>query len=136
MNKKIFFGLITLAALFSCGKETIELDSKSSSIVGKWENQTYSNDTITFTKAPEKKEYEYLLEFKSDGSLLERKNAGWCGTPPIAYADYDGSWEMKDSIIRVSVGYWGGQAKYEWKLISVSQNQLKMAIIKTEFNEK
>ena len=136
MNRKIFFGLIALAMLFSCSKEVIERDTKSLSIVGKWENQTYKNDTITFTKAPEKKEYEYLLEFKSDGSLLERKNAGWCGTPPIAYADYDGSWEMNDSIIKASVGYWGGQAKYQWKLLLVTQNQLKMVILKTEFNEK
>jgi len=136
MNRKIFFGLIAFAALFSCSKETIELDAKSSSIVGKWENQTYKNDTIIFTKASEKKEYEYLLQFKSDGSLMERKNSGWCGTPPIAYADYDGSWEMNDSIIKVSVGYWGGQAKYQWKLLSVTQNQLKMVILKTEFNEK
>ena len=136
MNRKIFFGLIALAALFSCSKEASELDARSLSIVGKWENQTYKNDTITFTKAPEKKEYEYLLEFKLDGSLMERKNSGWCGTPPIAYADYDGSWEMNDSIIKVSVGYWGGQAKYQWKLLSVTQNQLKMVILKTEFNEK
>jgi hypothetical protein len=133
MNRKIFFGLIALAMFFSCSKEAIEFDTKSSSIVGKWENQTYKNDTIIFTKAPEKKEYEYLLEFKSDGSLLERKNAGWCGTPPIAWENYDGSWEMNDSIIKVSVGYWGGQAKYQWKLISVSQNQLKILNIKTEY---
>ncbi len=133
MNRKIFFGLITLAALFSCSKETIELDAKSSSIVGKWEKPTYSNDTLTFAKAPEKKEYEYLIQFKSDGSLMERKNAGWCGTPPIAWENYEGSWEMKDSVIRVSVGYWGGQAKYQWKLLSVSQNQLKILNVKSEY---
>lgn len=134
MNRITIIILIVLAALISCTKETTnELDAKSSLVVGKWENPSYKNDTIIFTKAQEKKEYEYLIQFKTDGSLVERKNAGWCGTPPIAYADYDGNWEMKDSIIKVLVGYWGGQAKYEWKLLSVDQNQLKILNIKTEF---
>lgn len=133
MTRKIFFILIVFVALISCTKETFELDAKSSLVVGKWENQSYKNDTITFTKAQEKKEYEYLIQFKTDGSLVERKNAGWCGTPPIAYADYDGNWEMKDSIIKVSVSYWGGQAKYQWKLLSVDQNQLKVFNIRTEY---
>ncbi len=133
MNRKIFFGLIALATLFSCSKEVIELDAKSSSIVGKWENPICKNDTIIYTNAGNDEVYCYYINFKSDGLLVERKNAGWCGTPPIAWENYDGSWEMNDSIIKVSVAYWGGQAKYQWKLISVSQNQLKILNIKTEY---
>ncbi len=49
--------------------------------------------------------------FSRESKLLERKNAGWCGTPPIAYANFDGNWEYKPGdVLSVNVGYW-----VDWK---------------------
>lgn len=120
--------LLTIAflSLLSCSKESIENTAPDSRVLGIWENPTYQNDTIIFTKVGAKEANSYYINFKSDGSVVERKNAGWCGTPPIAYSNYNGSWEMKDSLMQISVEYWGGLSEYKWKLLSVDSGKLSV----------
>ena len=39
-----------------------------------------------------------------DGSFTERKNTGWCGTPPITYGNFEGSWTaVSDSLLDIVV---------------------------------
>ena len=120
--------LLTIAflSLMACSKESIENTAPDSRVFGIWENPTYQNDTIIFTKVGAKEANGYFINFKSDGSVVERKNAGWCGTPPIAYSNYNGSLEMKDSVIHISVEYWGGLSEYKWKLLSVDSGKLSV----------
>lgn len=66
--------------------------------------------------------------------FIERKNAGWCGTPPIAYADFNGSWAKNDSLIDITVDYWGGVANYHWKIISIDNNNLILCKLKEEYH--
>lgn len=133
MNRIAIFSLIAFAVLTSCTKETIDPDAKSLSIVGKWENPIYKNDTIIFSKVEAKEATGYYINIKSDGSVIERKNAGWCGTPPIAYSNYNGTWEMKDSVMQISVEYWGGMAEYKWKLLSVDNEKLRILRLQEEY---
>jgi hypothetical protein len=39
-----------------------------------------------------------------------------------------------DSIINVSVDYWGGLADYEWKIISIEMNKLTVLKLKEEYH--
>lgn len=128
--------LLTIAflTLMSCTKESIENTTRDSKVLGIWENPTYKNDTIIFTKVGAKEANFYYINFKSDGSIVERKNAGWCGTPPIAYSNYNGSWEMKDSVMQISVEYWGGLSEYKWKLLSVDNGKLSVLRLQEKYN--
>ena len=57
---------------------------------------------------------------------MERRNAGWCGTPPVVYADFDGNWTIKDSLISITLNHTEGLIYYEWQVISVDQNNLTL----------
>lgn len=70
---------------------------------------------------------QYGLSFEQNNRLIERKNSGWCGTPPISHSDYTGTWIQKDSIISINVGYWGGTLDYSWKIVAVNQVELTVA---------
>lgn len=67
---------------------------------------------------------QYCFGFKRDGGFVEQKNAGWCGTPPIAYGQYEGSWSIQDSIVSVTVPFWGGMSHYSWKVTEVGNDRL------------
>lgn len=111
---------------FSCQKDLNQVQDSSQPILGSWIIQTYQDSVTVFEKASDLKSNSFGISFKDNGSLIERKNAGWCATPPVSCADYNGTWAMKDSIIQISVDYWGGKAEYRWKLISIDNNKLKI----------
>jgi len=65
--------------------------------------------------------------FNSDGTMVERKNSGDCGTPPIVYANYGGTWRIiNDTLVRVNVGYWGGTTTYNMNIKYVSPTTLNV----------
>ena len=68
------------------------------------------------------------IKFLNDGTLIERKNSGWCGTPPIAYADFSGNWRVQNGNIIIDVAYWGGMEQRAWKIIDVTNTSLKIEI--------
>lgn len=41
------------------------------------------------------------LQFSGSGQFVERANSGWCGTPPISYADYTGRWRPDGDSLAV-----------------------------------
>jgi hypothetical protein len=36
--------------------------------------------------------------------LIDLKNAGWCGTPPISDKNYEGTWESIDGKLILNIG--------------------------------
>ncbi|HVO75554.1 MAG TPA: hypothetical protein VMT35_16105, partial [Ignavibacteriaceae bacterium] len=53
--------------------------------------------------------------------------AGWCGTPPICYANFSGIWEFQgDSVLKIKVAYWGGMTEYNLKIISLDRREFKV----------
>jgi len=120
--------------LFACSEvNEIDIQTNEPDITGFWINQNYSDTLITYERASELKEDQYCFSFQSDGIFLERKNAGWCATPPIAYANYEGSWTLNDSIIEVSVEFWGGIADLKWKVNSVNNQKLSITVIEENY---
>lgn len=87
--------------------------------------QSDIKDTLTiFVKADSLDANKPGFTFYKNGDILERKNAGWCGTPPISYANYNGTWKQNsDKSIEISVGYWGG--KESFRLVYVSFNDTR-----------
>jgi hypothetical protein len=122
-----FFLLIVLLA--GCAKTDHFPEPAAADLTGIWVNPEYTDSTISFQRASAFTKNEYGLHFRSENQLTERKNEGWCGTPPIVTADYEGLWTMSDSTLQIHVPYWGGMAEYNWKLISVSSDHLMIRVL-------
>ncbi|MHC1703629.1 MAG: hypothetical protein AB9846_06945 [Tenuifilaceae bacterium] len=119
--------ILLLLALISCKKEDISIINDEN-LIGIWAYPVYNDSIITFNRSGNKNIDSYRLSILENGKLIERKNSGWCGTPPISYADFEGNWNLTDSILTISVGFWGGTEVHQWQ---VKQLNNKNLIVKT-----
>jgi len=132
--KKLIF-LMVMVLLLSCEKELMEMEAlgANAGIVGTWIEEGYQGDTTLLKRAGKLNEVKYGFTINEDGSFIERKNSGWCGTPPISYANYDGSWEaVSDSLLNVTVGYWGGMMTYQIRVVSLQGEDLAIKYLYSE----
>ena len=124
----ILLSLIIASFLPSCEKDNIEIDPDNL-LIGVWINDGFMDD-ITIYKRSNEFTNNYCYLFKSDGTLTERQNAGWCGTPPISYADYEGTWEIaNDTLIRITAGSWNGDRSYRLDIELVNSEELKVVVL-------
>jgi hypothetical protein len=130
---KPILALLFVCILVSCQKEEIPATPAVYSIQGNWINPVYIDTLVTYQKADKLIDNQYGISFQENNKLIERKNNGWCGTPPITTADYAGTWRSTDSTLNISVGFWGGTGNYTWKIMSVTNNKLVISIIKEEY---
>ncbi len=129
--------LITFIIIFgmvSCQEEA-GLDSTDieSLLIGSWSHSEYNDTTLTLKRVNRLPEDEYGITFLADGELREWKNAGWCGTPPITYGNFEGYWEITaDSAVEVQTNYWGGEMIMKWHILEINQGILVHWIDHTE----
>lgn len=120
----VLFFLLTMVTMMACD-ETIEpKDSPSDLLMGTWINPTPVDTFWQYERAAQLNNGAYGFSFKSNDQFIERKNEGWCGTPPITLVNFEGTWSKKDSLITINVDYWGGKADYQWKIISLDDHHL------------
>jgi len=136
MKITICIFLFLLLSVFVSCDDNNENNNSSALLTGYWVNPQITDSVTTYERSLKLKDNDYGMAFKSGGVFVERKNSGWCGTPPISYADYEGSWTENDSIINITVGYWGGLSNYRWKLIAVDDNALTVRLISQEFHDQ
>jgi hypothetical protein len=122
LNKMILF--LSIIILIACEKSNEPIVNDSDKLIGYWINPVAIDTVWKYERANTLKDNDYGFAFKSGQLFVERKNAGWCGTPPISYTDFDGTWTKNDSVINITVGYWGGLADYQWKIILIDNNSL------------
>ncbi len=134
MKAYFIFLLITLA-LFSCSKEDIPVQNENTELIGSWINPQYSDTLVTYTRAETLVENQYGITFENMGKLVQRQNSGWCGTPPVTTADYEGTWTQIDSIVSITVGYWGGISTQKWKIVSLNNSKLTLQIIESIYQQ-
>ena len=68
------------------------------------------------------------LQFLENKELKLSQNCGWCGTPPISYCTYKGTWKKnKKEVYELNYDFWGGKIKKSWEIFSLSKEE--MAII-------
>ncbi|HEY6915493.1 MAG TPA: hypothetical protein VI413_12520 [Paludibacter sp.] len=128
----LFFSLVVLA---SCEKNEPAMND-SEKLIGSWVNSVLIDTLWKYERAATLKDNNYGISFKEGQVFVERKNAGWCGTPPVAYGDFAGTWTKNDSVINITVAYWGGLVSYQWKVISVDKNNLVVYKIKEDYQSK
>lgn len=126
--KNIFItilSLIIVLLLTSC-KEGATEPNVSEQLFGAWVYQGYENDVTIMKKADGLDSSNYGFILYAGGKFLERKIEGWCGTPPISYANYDGKWKAEtENILQIDVGYWGEKINYKMEIIALSSSELR-----------
>jgi len=127
MKAKIYPNLlITLVIILfaSCGKNDY---GEPQNLIGRWEHPAYTDNVegrifISYERTDTLSSDG--IEFKKNGLLIERKNAGWCGTPPVTYTNYFGNWHIQNEDIVINVAYWGGMEYRIWKIIDATNTKL------------
>jgi len=127
--------LILILALFS-GIPTLThtVDSDlNQQMTGIWVLAEHGNTNMTFKRVKRFTKNTGGYQFLEDGKLVRRQNAGWCGTPPISYSNYDGNWSVEDNgNIHLSYDFWGGTTLEEWKIESIDDQEMVILSLKYE----
>lgn len=132
MKYNMFLFAAIVFGFLACSQPE-EFSGGQPEITGSWINQQVIDSIYTYQKAKTLKDNEYCFSVYPDGKFIERKNSGWCGTPPVSYADYEGSWTLKDSVLTISVPYWGGNSTSKWKIISVDDTHMSIVYLDQVF---
>ncbi len=96
-------------------------------LIGVWVYDTTQNNKVTtYRKSKKFLNDKPGMEFKADGIIIfrEQDHRGWCGTAPLAFEKYEGSWKVLDSTIFIKVKYSEGTTKQAWELISITPSIL------------
>ena len=126
--KKLVILLLTLV-MAACEKELVDTETlgENAGIIGTWVENGYEDDLTLLNRANKLDPSKYGFTMEDNGSFIERKNAGWCGTPPITYDNFEGTWEaLSDSLIEITVSYWGGTMTYQMRIVSLDAEDLRI----------
>jgi len=127
MKKLAILIVIALMAV-SCEKQAgLEADAlgDNAGIVGTWIQEENLGDTLWLERAVNLDTDKYGFTIKKDGTFIERKNTELGGTWPVSYGNFEGTWEaVSDSLLDITVGYWGGVITYQIRIVSLDADEL------------
>jgi hypothetical protein len=126
--KRIIYVLILLMTV-SCSGDMFEKDflAENTGIIGTWVQKGTTGDISILEREDNLDPASYGFVLRDDGKFIERKNAGFCGTPPITYDNFDGEWiALSDSLLDITVGFWGGTINYQMRIVTLGDDILKV----------
>ena len=121
--------ILSVMFLASCAKmdDVREMLGENEQIVGTWVEESHEDEVTLLERAERLAADKYGFTIRGDGTFIERKNAGWCGTPPISYENFEGTWEaLSDSLLEITVGYWGGTMSYQMRIVFLDGQYLRI----------
>lgn len=127
--------LFALLLLGSCAEldYTETMLGENAGIVGTWVEESREELVTMLERAERLDPDKYGFIIREDGVFIERKNAGWCATPPISYENFEGTWEaLSDSLLEITVGYWGGTMTYQMRILSLDGQSLRIRYLYAE----
>ena len=120
--------LITfLALLFSCEHKFLDTEmlGENADIIGTWIENGTEGDLFLFERGDVLDPTKYGFTIKDDGTFIERKNAERDLAASVSFDNFDGSWEaLSDSLLEITVGYWGGAMTYQMRIVFLDQLNL------------
>ena len=128
--KQFLIAFFITFSFIACQKDETPVLQGNEALVGTWINPQYTDSLVTYTRSANLVENEVGFTFKPNNTLVCRENSGWCGTPPIVTADYEGTWSWNDSLVNIKTSYWGGKTEFTWKIISMNQQELVVTVLK------
>lgn len=128
MKNYLLFSFILVGYLtVSCNNSTSPLNQ---GIIGTWIDDGFEDNIRIFKRSNKLSNDQAGYIFNSDLSLVDRKNAGWCGTPPIAYKNYYGTWKwISQDTLRIYTEYWGGLDTFKVNIIDIDEEYLKLEYV-------
>jgi hypothetical protein len=122
--KTILF--LFLVTTIGCSQENESIPiNESNKLIGHWINPVYNGSELQLTRASALKSEGYGLSFLEKTQCVER-SSGWCGTPPLTFSDYKGSWTRTDSVIVVTINNGIGLQDIKWKIKILDDKTLTM----------
>lgn len=123
-----FLLLFFLFSAISCETEEEPFISENDELfIGFWEYSAYTDTTQVYLRTKDLSKDKTAFAILSDGTFLENKNSGWCGTPPISYAQYVGTWLQTDGdTLLIDTQFWGGEMQYYLIIVSASKEKLEV----------
>lgn len=98
--------------------------NESDMLIGYWINPVYSDSGTTFERANKFKDDAYGVAFLTENISLER-SSGWCGTPPLVFADFQGKWQKNDSMLTITIDNgMAGVMDNHWKIKTLDEKHL------------
>ncbi|MEM7087011.1 MAG: hypothetical protein AAF489_12555 [Bacteroidota bacterium] len=130
---KFFSYLLILLILPVTGAFNAVESDKKETLIKKWVFVDSNDQGILYKSHAQLKEDKGGMEFMRDGTMVVRQNAGWCGTPPITYANFPGTWTASSKKeVALEYEYWGGTIKSTMTIVKLDKNEL---LVKFERNE-
>lgn len=122
---KIFSYLLILLILPVSGAFDTPENKELGTLFQKWVFVDYGDEGTLYESRSRFKEDEPGMEFKKDGTLVVRQNAGWCGTPPISYANFTGTWTaISKTEVALEYPFWGGTMKRTMTIVKLNKKEL------------
>lgn len=123
--KKYLLYLPIILIFVSCTENPVN-EKIPDNLEGTWVYRSYQDDVYTMEKSTNLENDNSGMIILGNGNLIERKNVGFCGTPPVVYDNYEGNWEsLSDTKLLINVDYWGGTENYTLEIVSVTNSVLK-----------
>lgn len=134
---KIIQNVLLVVGLLSCFAFTEISIENDSDILGTWTHSKSDSEGSFYKKIEDFEKDKPGIKFLKNGKIIKRQNMGWCGTPPISYGNYDGTWKIEDdSKLTITYEYWGGTMEEEWAISNLSTDKMKISRIKHREIEK
>ena len=122
---RLVLGLLLI--LIACDSPIRDELEQRSDVYGTWVYDGYSTDLdcSVYFRDQEFATGQPGVSFKDLGLFVEKTNSGWCGTPPISYHEYEGSWNFEgESFIEIRSKYWGGDKECVLEILSLTPDSL------------
>ncbi|RZS95061.1 hypothetical protein [Cecembia calidifontis] len=131
--KKLLLSLSLVLILHSCVENEMISLEEGELPLGAWtiDARQENGFTLKATNTLPKNTYGYV--FEKNGKLINRSNSGFCGTPPIVTADFDGKWKWQDEVLKLEMRFWGGTINEEWKILSSGPMTFTVELLKSEY---
>jgi hypothetical protein len=129
MNLKNILSVFLLLLFFSC-ENNEPIINADNLLLGAWTEPSYDSETTTYKRGNSLPDDNAGISFSENGDFIER-SSGWCGTPPLIYADYNGRFEIDETLIKITTSSYPNS--YQWRIISLTENEL---VVKRELSEQ
>lgn len=129
---RIIILLLISTLIFACNDNDDSIKIiQNNLLIGSWINPTNTgiDSEIKYERSNSLKENQYGISFLTQNVFIER-SSGWCGTPPLVFDNYQGTWERKNSIIDISINNgFDGLSNIQWKIKSLDEKHLILKIV-------
>lgn len=131
MKKPLLF-LSLFFVLNSCVEnDMLTLEAREFPL-GSWTVSDWQENGFTLERTDPLPENTFGYHFRRNGKMVNRSHSGWCATPPVVTADFDGKWSLKGEVLKLEMRFWGGTIFEEWKIIGSDAQTVTVERLKSE----